>query len=79
MMNSKFVLDQAKAVSDRAIRIAGAGNQEDTAHALFHITIGRDPTRTELAQVLEFIDSKNSAWHVVAHTLILSNEFCFID
>ncbi len=79
MMNSKFLLDQAKAVSDRAIRISGKGNSEDIAHALFQITLGRNPTETELAQVLEFIDSEDSAWHYVAHTLIQSNEFCFID
>ena len=43
------------------------------------IKLGRNPTETELAQVLEFIDSEDSAWHYVAHTLIQSNEFCFID
>jgi hypothetical protein len=84
LMNSPFVLSQAKALVDRPENAAIAKPQERIA-ALVRAVYGRAARSEEIALLLTFLanaDEKSptaSRWEQLAQALLLSNEFAFVD
>ena len=72
-MNSPFMLQTAAALAQRA----AAGSDEERVDRLYRIALGRPPSRDELALATEF--ARSNAWPRLAQTLLMTNEFMFID
>ena len=80
LMNSPFVMEQAKAVASRV----GTGPTNERIAALYRLTLGRAPTLEELATAAEFVagqavEAGPSPWDQFAQVLLMSNEFAFVD
>ncbi|MDB4786879.1 DUF1553 domain-containing protein, partial [Planctomycetaceae bacterium] len=84
VLNSDFVVKQAKALVDRIRKEAG-GNGQTQITLAHQILFGRNPDDVELALGLEFVsrkhnpDDKLSVWEQYAQALLGSNEFMYID
>jgi hypothetical protein len=83
LMNSPFVTEQAKALAARP-EIASSTTPVGKATALYHLTLGRNPTKDELELALEFVADDDpkapfGRWPQLAQVLLLSNEFAFVD
>jgi Protein of unknown function (DUF1553)/Protein of unknown function (DUF1549)/Planctomycete cytochrome C len=80
LMNSPFVIEQAKTLASRA-------NDPEPAKriaALYRLAFSRAPTAAEIALASEFMKippekTGLSAWEQLAQVLLLSNEFAFVD
>jgi mono/diheme cytochrome c family protein len=88
MLNSAFVVEQAEALAARI----GAQAPADTPGAIrwtFERVLGRLPDAVELAALTEFLDAelergggtpgREQAFFQLAHTLLNTNEFLYID
>lgn len=71
LMNSNFVVDQSKLIANRAVKDA-AGNTEAHITRIFELLLNRQPNENELTACREV------APHLVARSLINSNEFAFL-
>ncbi len=89
LMNSPFVLDQAKALLSRP-EMSGNAKAADRVAALVRAVHGRSATRNEVDLLLGYLtatDSKSPSdqsapaarWEQLAQVLLLSNEFAFVD
>ena len=77
LMNSPFLLDQAKAVVARP-DVAWAFTADEKAKRVYRTVLGRNPTADEVALAKEFVVSTGS-WELFAQALLMSNEFAFVD
>ena len=92
MINSPFVLEQAKHVIKRPDIAAAESSQRITL--LYRTLFGREPTPDEIRAGLRFVESEQSAlgppselhlmprlhpWEKYAQVLLVSNEFVFVD
>jgi hypothetical protein len=81
LMNSPFVIEQAKALAARTSEGEAAKRVED----LYQFAHARRPTAEETAAALDFVNSsadpaaKLNPWEQLAQVLLLSNEFAFVD
>ena len=81
LMNSPFVIEQAKALAARAADPDPATRVRE----LYRFAYSRQPTAEEAALALEFVMSppepgaKLSPWEQLAQVLLLSNEFAFVE
>jgi hypothetical protein len=80
LMNSPFVMEQARALTARAIE----SDPAKRIAALYRLVYSRPPTAEELAVAGEFVKAPAegnamSAWDQLGQVLLLSNEFAFID
>ena len=80
LLNSPFVVEQAKALAKRA----SGKTDADRIRSLYRLALGRDPTAEELKLGLEFIAGAESKkdfgpWEQYAQVLLMSNEFMFVD
>ncbi|MEM9282822.1 MAG: PSD1 and planctomycete cytochrome C domain-containing protein [Verrucomicrobiota bacterium] len=75
LMNSDFVIEQSQFLADRAIEESGESTESAVRRA-FELTLARQPTEGELDACLEV--AENGGLHLVARTLINSNEFAFL-
>jgi hypothetical protein len=84
LMNSPFVIQQARNVAERA-EIAKALSAEEKIQALYKLVLQRLPQKGELELGEKFIatqaskDSKLSPLERYAQVLLLSNELCYVD
>ncbi len=83
LMNSPFVTEQAKNLALRA-EVAMAKSPTEKVTALYRLALSRNPTKGELSLALEFIAEDDpkalfGVWPQLAQTLLLCNEFAFID
>jgi mono/diheme cytochrome c family protein len=83
LMNSPFVVEQAKSVAQRG-EIAKAANAEEKIQALYRLILQREPQNGELELGEKFIaaqktDSKLSPLEKYAQVLLLSNELSYVD
>ncbi|MBT3637426.1 MAG: DUF1553 domain-containing protein [Opitutae bacterium] len=76
LMNSDFVVDQSKHLSERAIREAGEGDLPGAVNRSFELLLSRKPTKDERKAALEVAKARGLA--IVCRTLINSNEFAFL-
>jgi hypothetical protein len=83
LMNSPFVTEQAKALAQRS-EVVMAKSQTEKVTALYRLALSRNPTKPELALALEFTSEEDpkatfGVWPQLAQTLLLCNEFAFVD
>jgi len=83
LMNSPFVTEQAKNLALRS-EVVSAKTPTEKVTALYRIALSRNPSKSELALALEYTaedDPKATfgVWPQLAQTLLLCNEFAFID
>ncbi len=80
LMNSPFVLEQAKALAART-----SGTTDDHVRMLYRLSLGRNPNNSEMDLASKFVHttqdkpSNISGWEQLAQVLLLSNEFAFVD
>jgi hypothetical protein len=81
LMNSPFVIEQAKALAARATDADPAKRISD----LYRLAYARLPTTDEAELALGFVSeppgegAKLTPWEQLAQVLLLSNEFAFVD
>ncbi|HZU39355.1 MAG TPA: PSD1 and planctomycete cytochrome C domain-containing protein, partial [Gemmataceae bacterium] len=86
LMNSPFVVDQARHVMQRP-DIASQQGQAARVRALYQLLFGRVPDADELALAQGFLHDADTKmpgdrltpWERYAQVLLLSNEFAFVD
>jgi len=84
LMNSPFVIEQARNVAQRS-EITKAASAEEKIQALYRLVLQRSPQKAELELGEKFIaaqaqkDSKLSPLERYAQVLLLSNELSYVD
>ena len=86
LMNSPFVIEQAKALAGRN-EVANSADRSAKTQALYRILFQRDPSAEESQVADQFItaseqESPNESftpWQRYAQLLLMSNEFAFFD
>ncbi|MCE9563395.1 MAG: PSD1 and planctomycete cytochrome C domain-containing protein [Planctomycetes bacterium] len=83
LMNSPFVTEQAKHLATRT-DVMMAKTPTEKVTLLYRLALSRNPTKAELALALEFTAEEDpkaafGVWPQLAQTLLLCNEFAFID
>jgi hypothetical protein len=94
-MNSPFVIEQAAHLAKRSKTTPDAAQPITTSDEatelsrivrLFGLSLGREPTREETDEALEFIrsgqaesDKLELKWERLAQVFLMSNEFAFVD
>ncbi|MFT5092609.1 MAG: mono/diheme cytochrome c family protein [Porticoccaceae bacterium] len=87
-LNSDFIQDRAVALA-AVKQVATADTDEDRIRTLYQRTYSRLPDPDELELALRFVQSQTETsedrkpatnpWHRLAHVLLASNEFIFVD
>ena len=82
-LNSSFIQDRAKALVQLP-GIKDATTEELKVRILYQQTLSRLPEPEETAMALQHVrdvksESKNDPWQQLAHALLASNEFIFVD
>jgi hypothetical protein len=87
-MNSPFVIDQASAIVQTP-EFAACQNHKERIEHLFAAVLQRAPVEIEIVRIEKFIELKerfkpsprfiDSAWPLVAQSLLMSNEFQYVD
>ncbi len=77
LMNHPFVREAAEALANRIVNCPGEAAEDRTCYA-FQLVYGRDP-RPEERQLLKSAGGENSDWTLIAHALLSSNEFLYVD
>ncbi len=86
-LNSPFVFEQASALIARS-EVSSCGGATARVKALFRVTLGREPTDSESAKAMNFVEAagrdtspenKLSPWEQLAQVLLISNEAIFLD
>ncbi|MCG8585340.1 MAG: PSD1 and planctomycete cytochrome C domain-containing protein [Pirellulales bacterium] len=86
-MNSPFVLEQANRLAQRAAKVAEGSADLTFVHALYRLTLARDPSAGELKLSRDFLkheldESPKQGFSPrakLAQTLLQTNEFVFVD
>jgi len=79
LMNSPFVIEQARAVVQRR-ELAWPMATAERVRRLYAATLGRPPTPEEGALAAEFVAATPAKpWELLAQVLLCSNEFAFVD
>ena len=91
-LNSAFIQDRANALSDEIFGQTDSEEQrEPQVRELFRRTLGRDPQEDEIRDAISFLnsspkksindelESQRDLCRQLAHALIASNEFVFVD
>ena len=76
LMNSDFVVDQSKRLSERAMREAGKDNLSGAVNRCFELLLSRKPSKDERQAALKVAEKHGLA--IVCRSLINSNEFAFL-
>jgi hypothetical protein len=82
-LNSDFIQDRAAALASIK-EIVSAESDEDRIRTLYQRVYSRLPERDELQLALRYVqdgnaNSETNLWHRLAHVLLASNEFIFVD
>lgn len=89
-MNSPFVIDQTVAITETS-EFRECSSDEECAVTLFKLILQREPAALEVERVLKFVELQSrfitpndlkrraSTWPLVAQSLMMSNEFQYID
>jgi cytochrome c553 len=87
LMNSPFVIEQAKALAARP-EVADASNQESKIATLYRLILNRQPDNDEVSIGKQFVSvadeqpkdaMKMTPWEQYAQLLLLSNEVMYVD
>ncbi|MFM7131187.1 MAG: DUF1549 and DUF1553 domain-containing protein, partial [bacterium] len=77
-LNSEFVQDRAAAIINQ---LAGVKDMPDKVRRLYRQIYGREPSAEEISAATGFLAGREGAgpWRELAHVLLASNEFVFVD
>jgi len=80
-LNSPFVLDCAKSLSER---IASTKDREKQIRSAYRTLYARDPDANELKMGLDYLTSEGRApssprWPEYAQALLIANEMMYVD
>ncbi len=85
LMNSPFVVEQAKALADRLPQGEGTSDEQRIV-ALYRLALQRDPLTAEaelgqqfLAAAASDTEAKLNPWQQFAQLVLLTNEFMYVD
>ena len=87
LMNSPFVMERAKHIATRP-EVASASSATERVNALFHLVFARDATPEEAAICQAYATptgdevsptAEQATWEQLAHVLLMSNAFVFVD
>ena len=84
LMNDRFVLDWSRDFAERVLNDAGLSPDQQIDRA-YHLAFSRDPKPEERETVLRFLDTQSklisepAAFADFCHTLMISNEFLYIN
>lgn len=81
LLNSPFILEQAKALANRR-DVADCASAEARIDRLYRLLYGRGAEPAEIAWGVSYVNSAGStatAWASYAQVLLLANEFAFVD
>jgi hypothetical protein len=84
LLNSPFVLEQAKGLARRLLA-ERAGDERERVRRAYLLVYGRPATDEEVAVGLQFLTRWSAgavppaAWEAYAHLLLCGNEFVFVD
>lgn len=76
-LNSSFVQDRADAIAKLAI--AAEETDQDRIRWMYRRLFSRDPDPSELELTTKYLQTANDRWSQLAHVLLASNEFMFVD
>ena len=83
VLNSPFMIEQAKALADRLAKEAMDGGDEGRIQRAYELVFARKPTAEELRLGIEFLqepeNQKMPRWQQYAQILIASNEALYVD
>jgi hypothetical protein len=82
VLNSPFMIAQAKALSERLEREIPGDSEPDRARRIqraYHLLYGRSPSEAEERLGLLSLQDEAIGWEEYAHVLLASNEMLFID
>ncbi len=82
-LNSAFIQDRAVALATLT-QIADADSDAQRVRLMYQRTFAREPNAEEIKTALSYVQSvskasKEKAWCQLAHALLASNEFVFVD
>jgi hypothetical protein len=82
-LNSAFIQDRAAKLAARQ-EISGASDDAERVRWLYRQTYSRDPDASEVDIALQYVasqdeESRSRTWQQLAHALLASNEFVFVD
>jgi hypothetical protein len=87
-MNAPLVIDQAEAITQLPT-FKRCSSDEERVACLFRIVLQRQPQEVETGRVLKFVDFQqrlkkvprfiDSPWPLIAQSLLMSNEFQYVD
>jgi hypothetical protein len=82
LLNSPFMIERAKALSQRISAESGHGNTA-RIDRVYHLVFGREPSRAEMKLALAFLRKSETPemplWEQYAQTLLVSNEMFYVD
>ena len=76
LMNSAFVVDQAKFIAQRAKKETKSEAEEVVVRRAFELLLAREPSPDELETAVRV--ARSQGLHVVCRSLMNSNEFAFL-
>ncbi len=84
LINSQFLQDRAKNLTDHTLAEQKQSTPERIVGALFQKVYLRDPNEVETAGALNLVSVDGKAptakhWQTLAHALLASNEFLYVD
>ena len=87
-LNSEFIQDRAKSLVTLMKSSAGSEDPNERITWLYRRLFGRDPLSDEMESMLQFVQKPKAdnadgttadRWQSLAHALLASNEFSFVD
>ena len=90
MLNSSFMLNIAEKIAKEALQNPAISSDRERLGFLFLKVMNRPVSDSELADHLAWVDRlkkasidsanvEQSVWSIVCHTLLMSNEFLYLD
>ena len=81
LLNSDFLATQAAALAARTAGSHAESSVETRLRNLFRLALQREPDSAELALARQLIaaDTSENSWQLLAHSLLASNEFLYVD
>ncbi len=80
-LNSEYIQNRAEALF-KLPQVKGAKSDKNRARAIYRRVYSREPDEREIATAVEYVagaKDANAAWVQLAHALLASNEFHFVD
>ncbi|MEM1441899.1 MAG: PSD1 and planctomycete cytochrome C domain-containing protein [Verrucomicrobiota bacterium] len=82
LMNSPFMIEQADALVS-SLGLDAANSEQEKIARLFEKALQREPNAVELERVERFAEIENGRdvdpWPLIAQSLLMSNEFLYVD